>query len=269
MKITMRKHKKMQTLCFISLVKQTWRYNLMKRRMNMKYFAIGDIHGSHNELMMMLEKHWDSKEEKLILLGDLVDRGPKSKEVIETAMSLKEQNLAIVLGGNHEQLFLDWLDEPDDEGFYYDMGGRETIHSFYDSNITFHKSAEWIASDMKIRFQRHIDFLKNLQDYYETKHYIFVHAGVNLAYADWKNSSQNEFRWTRRPFIYGKNETGKTFVFGHTLTNTLNTNKSNDVWFSPCGSKIGVDGGCASGGLLLGLKIDNTDIKVYSIEPLY
>lgn len=231
----------------------------------MKYFVVGDVHGCYDSLVALLE-HWNPKTEQLILLGDLVDRGRKSLDVLHLAMRLKEEHGAIILGGNHEDLFLDWLNEPEDEGFYYDLGGRETIDSFFENNLTFQRSPEQLAKLIKEGFPDVVAFLKERPSFYETSHYIFVHAGIDFNFSDWKNASDSTFKWIRERFIYGKNETGKTIIFGHTPTHLLNQDKSDGVWISPCGTKIGIDGGCVFGGKLHGISIHNDERHMYSVS---
>lgn len=230
----------------------------------MDYFVVGDVHGCYDSFVSLLEQ-WDPKKEQLILLGDLVDRGKKSLDVLRYAMHLQDVHGAIILGGNHEELFVDWLNEPNDEGFYYDLGGRETVDSFFESNLSFRYTPVHIANRIKEEFPDVVEFLHTRPSYYETEAYIFVHAGVDFNFIDWKNASDSTFKWVRERFFYGKNETGKTVVFGHTPTRMLNQDKSDTVWISPCETKIGIDGGCVFGGNLLGMHIHQNERQFYSV----
>jgi serine/threonine protein phosphatase 1 len=243
----------------------------MRKKVNAmdSIFAIGDIHGEEEKLRKLL-KYWRHDREQLVLTGDLIDRGENSLGVILLARKLQEQYGAKVIGGNHDDMLLDWLDDPCGESMnmYYPQGGRETIHSFFDhQRVTFKYLPDHIARQLKEQFSTEIDFLRKLPDYYENGQHVFVHAGVNLAYADWKNSTHNDFRWIRQPFHYDRNDTGKIFVFGHTQTYLLNKNKACNVWVSPCKTKIGIDGGAVYGGLLHGLRIKgNGEYDVISID---
>lgn len=231
----------------------------------MDYFVVGDIHGCYDSFVSLLE-HWNQEKETLVLLGDLVDRGKKSYEVIQLAKKLKENHGAIILGGNHEDLFLDWLNEPNDENFYYDLGGRETVDSFFENNLTFQYSAEHLVKLLNEGFSDELAFIKSLPSYHETDDFIFVHAGIDFNFADWKNASDSTFKWIRERFIHGKNETGKTILFGHTPTRMLHSDQRDDVWFSPCETKIGLDGACVFGGKLHGLRISKNERKIYSVS---
>lgn len=229
-------------------------------------FVIGDIHGEREKAEILLKK-WNTDNEQLVFLGDLVDRGPDSYGVIKLAMELVKKYGAKVVGGNHEDMFLNWLKMPFSEmDLYYPQGGRETIHSFFDKPMTHSFTPLHIANLLQEQFEEEINFLQTLPNYYEKDDYVFVHAGVNLALEDWKNSREIDFRWIREPFHYGKNETGKTFFFGHTPTPYLNRDKSYNVWISPCKTKIGMDGGAVFGGMLHGSKIENGICTIHSID---
>jgi len=230
-------------------------------------FVIGDVHGKLDHLKTLLTK-WNPDKEQLVLLGDLIDRGDKSFGVILLARELQEQYGAVIIGGNHEDLFLTWLDHPETEvDLYYPQGGRETIHSFFDQPITFLKYPAEIATLLQKQFPDDIQFLRTLPNYYEHGDYVMVHAGVNLLLSDWKHSTHNDFRWIRNPFHYLKNETGKIFLFGHTPTKLLNADKSYEPWISPCQTKIGLDGGAVFGGYLHGIHINgNKELTIHSVD---
>ena len=92
------------------------------------YFVIGDVHGKANMLKMLLKK-WDGKSQ-LIFLGDLIDRGEDSRAVLECVKNLVVKQGAICISGNHEYMFLTWLDNPE-RGYehYRRNGGDTTINS--------------------------------------------------------------------------------------------------------------------------------------------
>ncbi len=96
-----------------------------------KYLVIGDVHGCYEKLVALL-KSWNSKEEKLILLGDLIDRGTGSLEVVRLAMKLVKEYNAVVVRGNHEELFINWLLYPETETeVYLAQGGDKNCGIFY------------------------------------------------------------------------------------------------------------------------------------------
>ncbi|MNC26557.1 diadenosine tetraphosphatase [compost metagenome] len=258
--------------------------------MNMKnkIFAIGDIHGQLHTLDVLLTQ-WNPDSQLLVFLGDYIDRGSNSYGVIRRVKELHDNYGAIVLSGNHETNFLNWLDAPEDYWFskwvedesvvnfyedaqdsssiwYYSNGGDKTVGSFYGGSKAYVYLPSRHSEYIKNNYGEYVGFLRNLPNYFEYNNYVFVHAGVNLLLSDWKNSSQDDFRRIRGPFHNSKNETGKTFVFGHHTTKMLNQDKSNNVWVSKCNTKIGIDGGAVFGGLLHGLVIDGDNKCVYSVD---
>lgn len=221
-----------------------------------KWFAISDIHGMLPHFKELLT-HWNHDNEQLVILGDLVDRGYESKGVIQLAQQLKETYGAVVLGGNHDQFLVDWLDAPEDK-IYYEYGGDRTVDSFFSERVARRRLPHDIRDQLLKDYSSEMQFMRELETTYETDPYIFVHAGLDLYLDDWRDTSEHDCRWIRFPFFYGENLTGKTIVFGHTPTRTLNLNKQDDIWLSRCNTKIGIDGGAVYGGHLNGLKLNGS-----------
>lgn len=257
-----------------------------------KIFVVGDVHGQLNMLNVLLTK-WNPDSELLVFLGDYIDRGQDSYGAVHLVKKLHDEYGAIALGGNHESMFLEWLDNPEDNWFikwredesiinYYDdaanstsiwyisNGGDKTINSFYDEdmgNNAYKYLPSRNANYIKNNFSDEVEFMRGLPNYFEWNNFVCVHAGVNFAYDDWKKTQENELRWIRGPFHYMKNETGKNFIFGHTPTRTLHHDRSNnDVWLSSCKTKIGIDGGAVFGGLLHGAVIEGNKILIHSVD---
>lgn len=234
------------------------------------YFVVGDIHGCYDQTLTLL-KHWNSDNQRLVFLGDYIDRGAKCLETIKLVMKLHKEYGAIAIGGNHESLFLDWMNVRD-LGLYYRAGGINTILSFLNNNpSTLDESS--IIQEIKESIPEVINFIQFLPNYYETKDHLFIHAGVDLAKENWKDDDESTFRWIRNEFIQGENHTGKTIVFGHTPTFYLhpkvNGEFNYDVWISPCQTKIGIDGGIVFDGLLHGLVIqENGEYLVHSVNNI-
>ena len=99
-----------------------------------KAFVVSDIHGCYEQFVKLLA-YWD-KNMKLVILGDLIDRGEASKRVVQEVMNLKEiyKNQVVVLRGNHEDMFLNFLQDPVKKGdIYFFNGGRSTVKDFIDT----------------------------------------------------------------------------------------------------------------------------------------
>lgn len=231
-------------------------------------FVIGDIHGEIQQFEKLLT-FWDHQKQQLIIAGDLIDRGENPLAVVRLAMQLKKEHNAIILMGNHEEMLLNWLDNPNEDYVYYDS--VSTIVSFLnDVSEFFWQSHLPDVSKQKIltTFPDEIDFLRTLKDYHETDTHIFVHAGIDLDLIVWQETSPVDFHWIREDFHNGTNDTGKTIVFGHTPTQLLHNTKTPDdsIWVSPDKTKIGSDGGAYFGGLLHGLIIRNNTYSSVSID---
>ncbi|WP_078392581.1 metallophosphoesterase family protein [Shouchella patagoniensis] len=217
-----------------------------------KVFVIGDIHGCYNELVKLLS-YWKKESEQLVFLGDYIDRGPDSLAVVQLVQSLVHNDQAIALKGNHEDMFLDWLKETNSERFLRN-GGSETICSFL--GTAKEKDARRAIMEAS---PNEILFLSVLPLYHEWGHFLFVHAGVDLTLNNWKESSKKDLLWIRDPFHVGENQTGKRIIFGHTPVQMLHPDDRAEPWYSPCGTKIGIDGGLVFGGSLHGVKIDSAE----------
>ncbi|GCF94513.1 serine/threonine protein phosphatase [Enterococcus florum] len=222
-------------------------------------FAIGDVHGEY-DLFQNIVDYVDLSQQQLLLIGDLNDRGPKSKDCWLLGKKLVDEHQAIYLRGNHEEYFLQFLNDPEDwYASYFYNGGKETIESLLHPGATEEYSPTEIAMFIRSRYKELIHFLLERPLYYEWKHYLFVHAGVDLQKKDWRQTTDRDFLWIREPFHHGENHTDKTIVFGHTITPMLYGDmQTTALWQQD--RKIGIDGGAVFGGSLHGVVFDEQGI---------
>lgn len=227
-------------------------------------FAIGDVHGMY-DLFSQVADYFEPDLHQLVLMGDLNDRGPRVKESFLLAKKLVEEQGAIYLMGNHEELLLYFLTHPEDVGQLYEQnGGRQTIESLLHKGAWEEYSPTEIAMMIRSRYKELVDFLAKRPLYYEWGPYVFVHAGVDLTKKDWHKTSPHDFVWIREDFHQGTNQTGKTIVFGHTITPMLHGDMmTTDLWQQD--HKIGIDGGAVFGGSLHGVIFNEAGI-VQDIE---
>lgn len=221
--------------------------------MKLRTLIISDIHGCRRELDALLERMaYDPVSDRLILLGDLVDKGPDSMETVERAMQLCRDHGAIVIQGNHDERLAALVrgDDPTVASKFLEHGGIATMASYAGSECDPH-DLDAFRRRMESRFAHHLDFLAGLPLYEEDEDHIFVHAGLNPAYADWREQPRRDFLYIKEPFYAYPTRTTKTVVFGHTRATDLHG--SPDIWFAA--DKIGIDGGCAYGRQLNGLEI--------------
>ncbi|MCK6073893.1 metallophosphoesterase [Paenibacillus silvae] len=209
---------------------------------------ISDIHGCIAAFNQLLEDvHYNPKHDQLILLGDYVDRGPSSKEVVDKVMELVHEHHAVALRGNHDQRFVDLIQEGGSsiQSKFIKHGGLPTLQSYCQPEHDF--SQEMIEEAREIiqsNYRHHIDFLSKLPLFYEDEAHIYVHAGLNPDYSEWKHQPERDFMYIKEKFIDRTfSSLHKKVIFGH--TKTIDIHGSADVWFAE--DKIGIDGGCASG----------------------
>src|SRR5947207_4263886 len=140
-------------------------------------YVIGDIHGCPDELARLIDKLPINATDRLVFLGDYVDRGPDSKAVISYLIELERTSPAelIFLKGNHEDMFLSYMGFP---GKYGDMflynGGGTTLTSY---GAAPHNQAS--VDILLVIPPAHIRFLKDLKPYYIADSFFCVHAGIN------------------------------------------------------------------------------------------
>lgn len=228
------------------------------------YYVMSDIHGCYEEMNEVLE-HWDRETETLVVLGDLIDRGPDSYKVVRGLMDLKRDypEKVIVLSGNHDEMFVNWLvhtklTEIAEEDHHYLVQHRETLKSFYEEG----NSAEMMQCTIPRQFEymnenyaEELEFLAELPLFHETDKILFVHAGINLKISEWSLDT-SAMRWIRNEFIYSKVVAPKRVFFGHTPTEVIRNEKQvSDVWISPEGDKVGIDGACVFGRELHALRV--------------
>ncbi len=200
----------------------------------MKYFVFADVHGYYSLLMEELKNEQfdiNNPEHMLISLGDNFDRGPENFKMYEFLKEMKELNKIILIKGNHEDLFLKML--YDRKATFTDMinGTYQTLIEFishyFDGN--FEDMFYYYPSDVykKLRDEGIIDFIYDMEDYYETNNYIFTHGFIPVNNEDmtykknWRDSSKKEFelsRWLNgidMSLNYHIGEPNKKIVIGH------------------------------------------------------
>jgi len=204
-----------------------------------RILAIGDIHGCFDKLEKLMGAiNWRPAEDTLVFMGDYVDRGPDSFKVVEFLIELKTQsNNLIFLLGNHEQLFLEFLEGNSSQLFFLN-GGLNTLVSY--------------GGDRQNIPESHVNFLYSLLPYYETEMNIFVHAGLRDG-IPLDKQSLTDLIWIRDDFIFSDYDHGKRVIFGHTpVAKPLIQD-----------NKIGIDTGAVYGGMLSCVQLP--EIIFYSV----
>ena len=172
-----------------------------------RIFAVGDIHGCLDKLVSLMDIiDVDLKKETLVFMGDYIDRGPHSKEVVDYLIDLaRGGNRVVFLKGNHELMLQNYLSGKDKLSFLYN-GGEATLGSYMKGGGL--NEADLIPPE-------HLEFFDNLRLYYETENYIFVHGGLK-ANIPLEHQDEWDMLWMRDEFIYSDFDFGKLVIFGHT-----------------------------------------------------
>jgi len=188
-----------------------------------KYFILSDPHGEANVMINGLEEAgFDARNSNhyVILIGDGFDRGPDSAHVYKFMKNLGSRG--IYIKGNHDCFFQEYLEKGIDGEFVFfnilHNGLGATINSFagkdqkdvYDTHLL-----EEYSSLIQNRYPGILNWLKNLPLYYETKHFIFVHAGFDPSKKDWKETDEDFMLWDISSSHQTCYNTNKIVVIGH------------------------------------------------------
>ena len=172
--------------------------------MDERIFIVGDIHGCLEALEALMESiDWNPNKDRLIFLGDYIDRGENSKGVVDFILEhMSQSSLVQCLKGNHEDMLLGYLDNTDSRTLLYN-GGKTTLASYSLDN-----GDVYFPSD-------HITFYQSLQTMIELDDFYVVHAGFQPG-VDIQDQDLRDLLWIRDPFIFSDFDFGKTVIFGHT-----------------------------------------------------
>ncbi len=214
-----------------------------------RLFAIGDIHGCPDELSAILKSIAPAAGDTVVFVGDYVDRGPSSREVIELALELERGDAECVfLKGNHEDMMLSFLGMPGNygESFLFN-GGIATLDSY--------GVHEEDLEDAHARLPgAHLDFMNRLATSYLRPPYLFVHAGI-MPTRQLEEQQAEDMLWIRQEFIYNPHKIDATVVFGHTPMKGVMI----DLPY-----KLGIDTGLVYGGKLT--CVEFTEGVLYQVQ---
>ncbi len=207
-----------------------------------KIFAIGDIHGCAQELSDLIAKLPLDNNSKIVFLGDYIDRGPDSRNVIEQIIELSDQYEVVALRGNHEAMLLEFFNDPSSSmaGFFILNGGSATL-------------ASYIYQDNQYQIpDEHMNFFNNLPYYHETEDYFFVHAGVPNIKIDQIDveTHKHELLWIREGFLRSRFNWRKKIIHGHSPRPEPEIKKN----------RINLDTGCVFSGQLTAIELPSETI---------
>ena len=203
----------------------------------MRTIAIGDIHGCSKALDGLIDQIKPKEHDQLIFLGDYVDRGPDSSGVIERLIALQTRGRAICLSGNHEIIFRSVLGGLPAET-WLEFGGRQTLMSY--------------GGTMECVPKTHLEFLYSLSPYYETEHYLFVHANYNSTLPLAEQTEQMLFWEHLGEKLPAPHCSGKHVFLGHTPQANF------EIGYF--GHFTCIDTYCFGGGWLTGVDVESGEI---------
>jgi len=220
-------------------------------------YAIGDIHGECELLEELLASLPLRDDDRLLFVGDYVDRGPDSCGVVNTLLRVQKERTCVFLLGNHESMFLSFLGWKRREYFGGDAflmnGGDRTLASygFFEREDTDVKSFELPKG--------HARFFRKLKMYHREGDYLFVHAGlgrdllneVDIDYVLRKSRSE-DLLWDRTS-VDLPHKLGVTLIYGHTPAADFSIR-----WNDPF--SIGIDTGAVYGGKLTAIRLPDETI---------
>ncbi len=224
-----------------------------KMPVGQRAYVIGDIHGRldlFEELIHAIEQ--DDLEARpaetiMILLGDLVDRGPDSAGVIDRARRWQTARPVRILAGNHEEMFLESFDNLNMLRHFLKHGGRETVLSYGVEQGRYNDASLEELQEIMRRYVPGSDrkFLQSFEEYVTLGDYAFVHAGINPE-VPLEAQTRQDLLWIRDPFLGFADQHSHVIVHGHTIVENVEERPN----------RIGIDTGAYRFGRLTALVLE-------------
>jgi serine/threonine protein phosphatase 1 len=225
----------------------------------MRYFVIGDIHGRldlYDAMIAAIEAEIAAApglDHRVVLLGDLVDRGPDSAGVVSRTRAWQQTRHVQVLAGNHEEMFLAAFEKPEALRHFLKHGGRETV-------LSYGLSTKQLATlDLEAIFellpqlvpQTTRDYIAGFETMIRAGDYVFVHAGIDPA-RPLNEQKRSDLLWIRERFLNHEGPLEKVVVHGHTIFDQV----------MDCGNRIGIDTGAFRSGVLTALVLEGDQRRI-------
>jgi serine/threonine protein phosphatase 1 len=220
-----------------------------------RVYAIGDIHGRLDLFRRMIalvetdDRCREAADTTVILLGDLIDRGPNSAGVIATAREWARRRRVRFLAGNHEEMFLGSFHHEETLRHFLRHGGKETLLSYPIDQDVFDRATLPELRAMLPTFvpRQDIEFLEGMENSIRIGDYLFVHAGIRPGIAP-EEQKTSDLRWIRGEFIDDRSPRDYAVVHGHTIFD--------QPTIDPL--RIGVDTGAFASGRLTAVGLEAT-----------
>lgn len=218
-----------------------------------RYYVIGDIHGRRDlfaDLIGAVEADDAAAapaQTSMILLGDLVDRGPDSAGVIRLARDWQRRRKVRILAGNHEEMFLEAFDDLEMLRHFVKHGGRETILSYDIERARYNRLT---LEELQMEMRRVVPaedraFLSGFEDMIVAGEYCFVHAGIDPS-VPLEEQKRSDMLWIRERFLRHTEPLSHVVVHGHTIFEAVEHREH----------RIGIDTGAFRTGRLTALVLE-------------
>lgn len=220
-----------------------------------RWYVVGDVHGRCDlfaALVAAIEADDAAApvaDTTIVLLGDLVDRGPDSAGVIALARDWQARRRVRLLAANHEEMFLESFSDAEMLRHFLRHGGRETVLSYgIDRDHYNAMELEELQAEMAcIVPQADRDYLATAEDWIEAGDYLFVHAGIDPARA-LADQRRSDLLWIRNRFLRHQGAFSHVVVHGHTIVDAV----------EDTGHRIGIDTGAYRSGRLTALVLEGS-----------
>ncbi len=228
----------------------------------MRLYAIGDVHG---RLDLLEKMHARIREEierdkpadwRVIHLGDYVDRGPQSRQVIELLMAVcARDSRFIALAGNHDHGLVEFLAEPSMDGLFMQNGGIETAASYGVAFGLFHQTLRRFHADLLAAVPaEHIRFILSCKFSVAFGDFYFCHAGIRPGVA-LDRQVPDDLIWIRNEFLRFPGLHPKVIVHGHTITREAEM----------LANRVNLDTGAFRSGVLTALAVDGAEKRLIAV----
>lgn len=223
------------------------------------FIAVGDIHGRYDLMQRLLARLSEHRElDRLVFLGDYIDRGEQSAEVLKGLHWLDGRSgRAVCLRGNHEEMLLAFLEDPLAKGpDWLRHGGRQTLQSFGVFPVPpSAPAADWLAARDSLARAMGADmigWLQQLPVIWQTGNIVAVHAGLDPA-KPVAAQSESDLVWGHPEFLQTPRQDGVWVIHGHTIVDQVIPGKG----------RIGVDTGAFATGKLSAVVVGRGVLEVF------
>lgn len=238
-----------------------------------RIYAVGDVHGRVDLLNRILEliardvaTHDDGRAAKIVFLGDYIDRGDNSREVLDVLMGVREElpeSHLQFLTGNHEAAVISFLSDPSGKAEWLRYGGLQTLLSYGVAPPSSNPEPQdlvAVADSLRAAMGPHLEFLVSLKPMYQSGDVIFIHAGLDPN-RDLANQTDDATLWGRSDFVDMGGFPGVRVIHGHyDAREVVNTPK-----------RVCVDTGAYYSGRLTAIRLDEGEAfivaDVLDIDP--